>query len=519
MTENSSETGVKAPKRFRKTKIALLILLALVVVKLGSYYWFDRPLAALNAMAVVEPDAYSPDVDYKTVYDEAQAKAYLPAEENGFRMLLAASGPKCLGREELGWKVPWEEFPTNKDTKDFFEDPWTPLCKFYELDPTAKPTALDRLSLADYLVKYGVKGDETSPNAGKPVEENPYPPVEEGEYWENYQKLYGVIGSDESWNVIRQLEAAPWTAEEFPVAARWIKENADYYDLVSRAVREPKFGGLRQISEDYDMISIDSCYRYLRELSNMLKLRANYRLGAGDVAGALDDFESTTLLMDAIFRDETAELIPVLIGVAAGEDALSMPLEVADRARPTVDECRRVVELVSKYTREEAWEQRIQQSVKNEQFFVLNQIALLLRQHRRSKLSALFPLCMSPVDDEKVIRNTCKIWEEYAAGVAQCDEITRRPHERVAPKDYGFFELTKKYLFLNETFAEIYTDLFNPKLGNFAGGLHRFEALARLKQIAAAILAYEADHGTFPPAFSVDANGQPLLSWRVLILP
>ena len=69
----------------------------------------------------------------------------------------------------------------------------------------------------------------------------------------------------------------------------------------------------------------------------MLKLRANYRLGAGDVAGALDDFESTTLLMDAIFRDETAELIPVLIGVAAGEDALSMPLEVADRARPTVD--------------------------------------------------------------------------------------------------------------------------------------------------------------------------------------
>ena len=116
MTENSSETGVKAPKRFRKTKIALLILLALVVVKLGSYYWFDRPLAALNAMAVVEPDAYSPDVDYKTVYDELQAKAYLPAEENGFRMLLAASGPKCLGRG-AGLESSVGKIPDKQDTK------------------------------------------------------------------------------------------------------------------------------------------------------------------------------------------------------------------------------------------------------------------------------------------------------------------------------------------------------------------------------------------------------------------
>ncbi len=40
-----------------------------------------------------------------------------------------------------------------------------------------------------------------------------------------------------------------------------------------------------------------------------------------------------------------------------------------------------------------------------------------------------------------------------------------------------------------------------------------------LKVIALAMYNYEAVHKTFPPAFSADANGKPLLSWRVLILP
>ena len=30
---------------------------------------------------------------------------------------------------------------------------------------------------------------------------------------------------------------------------------------------------------------------------------------------------------------------------------------------------------------------------------------------------------------------------------------------------------------------------------------------------------YEAQHGCFPPAYSVDKDGRPLHSWRVLLLP
>jgi hypothetical protein len=40
-----------------------------------------------------------------------------------------------------------------------------------------------------------------------------------------------------------------------------------------------------------------------------------------------------------------------------------------------------------------------------------------------------------------------------------------------------------------------------------------------LKQIALALHNYHDDHGCFPPAYVADANGRPMHSWRVLILP
>jgi hypothetical protein len=40
-----------------------------------------------------------------------------------------------------------------------------------------------------------------------------------------------------------------------------------------------------------------------------------------------------------------------------------------------------------------------------------------------------------------------------------------------------------------------------------------------LKQIGLALHNYHTMHGSFPPAYVTDAQGKPLYSWRVLILP
>ncbi len=42
---------------------------------------------------------------------------------------------------------------------------------------------------------------------------------------------------------------------------------------------------------------------------------------------------------------------------------------------------------------------------------------------------------------------------------------------------------------------------------------------ANLRQIGKALLRYDQEHGSLPPAVVTDAQGTPLYSWRVLILP
>jgi hypothetical protein len=47
----------------------------------------------------------------------------------------------------------------------------------------------------------------------------------------------------------------------------------------------------------------------------------------------------------------------------------------------------------------------------------------------------------------------------------------------------------------------------------------RNQCLNQMKQFAVALLAYDATFGNLPPAYVADADGKPILSWRVLVLP
>lgn len=48
---------------------------------------------------------------------------------------------------------------------------------------------------------------------------------------------------------------------------------------------------------------------------------------------------------------------------------------------------------------------------------------------------------------------------------------------------------------------------------------YRSQCVNNLKQIALALHNYEQEHKALPPAYTVDAKGRPLHSWRTLILP
>src|SRR5437588_6801844 len=47
----------------------------------------------------------------------------------------------------------------------------------------------------------------------------------------------------------------------------------------------------------------------------------------------------------------------------------------------------------------------------------------------------------------------------------------------------------------------------------------RAQCTNNLKQIGLAMHNYHSSNNCFPPAFTTDRDGKPLLSWRVLLLP
>ena len=61
--------------------------------------------------------------------------------------------------------------------------------------------------------------------------------------------------------------------------------------------------------------------------------------------------------------------------------------------------------------------------------------------------------------------------------------------------------------------------LFSPAIRTSRGAARRSQCVYNLKQIAVALHNYEQEYGALPPAYTVDAEGKPLHSWRTLILP
>ena len=69
------------------------------------------------------------------------------------------------------------------------------------------------------------------------------------------------------------------------------------------------------------------------------------------------------------------------------------------------------------------------------------------------------------------------------------------------------------------TVAVILLALFLPALRWSPSAALRTHCLNNMKNIATALQHYHIQHGSLPPAYTVDANGRPLHSWRTLILP
>jgi type II secretory pathway pseudopilin PulG len=93
------------------------------------------------------------------------------------------------------------------------------------------------------------------------------------------------------------------------------------------------------------------------------------------------------------------------------------------------------------------------------------------------------------------------------------------PRTSAAKPPRRWYQLTLIECLVIALIISLLTALLLPAVQQASSGGPRERCKNNLKQIGLALHRYHEKHGTFPPAYIADANGRPMHSWRVLILP
>lgn len=498
-----------------------------------------------KALVVVSVDSYdaSPDyqngkgIDFRRKFDLRQEREYLPAEENGWRILLQAFGPNALEQRYAAERIPWEDFPTNEDTKVWFETYWTPACNALGLEPTSKPTFLNRLDLVAYLIKNGITGKEGTDEVD--IDE----PGARA-YWEGYEEKVGLITSNKATECYMRLLDGAWTTEDYPNVARWIEENADLYDVYAQAVRMSKFRMWHKFSDEpfggVSMLLPD--VQHTRDIARKFAIRANYRIGVGNFSGAIDDIESILILASRHLGSDNSVVIEQLVGVAIAGIALRIGLEGNHSQRPTKDDYARLTEVLDNALVDYDPETIFDRGMEMERDFLFlsfcQDVALLHRKHGYFKLVKMtqnivdggyladevnlltrvyewfakrFVFVRGSIDDASFMRSVESCWYEMIAIVKNGDGIQ--------DCDIDEFFDAEKLKTPEKNLAKLYCSLLLPALSGSYEANRRLRCAVQMYAINVAMMRYQIEHGTLPPAFTTDSEGKPLQSWRVLLLP
>ena len=544
--DKSLDTDRKQRRCFlcNKTFLVVVSCVALaVVVKYVVEKVKDKPLKIASSTTVdSQPDFENGvGVSYIERYRALEDQAILPLEENGWRLVLKAFGPCCLEQRAISERVAWDEIATNKTSKEWYENSWKPLCEKFDLDPTEKPTFYDRLPLFQYLVKNGITGTESETEFVADPEATDFTC-----YWENGEQKQGKGNYDDASREEREV-LGPWKSEH-PMVAQWIEENQDLFDLWAQAIRSPNYRAYHFVKDErfafYNVLLPD--VQFNREIARKFQMRARYRISRGDFDGAIDDVETLLILSRCMLAKEDPFFVVMMVGNAVMGMAAGIGLDENPQMSPSIEQRERMARLWREQS--EFYDARelakLAFAYEGEYFnmSMFQDVLALRREEGVPFLSVVWPKWQerfnfdeSDLDsaDTNEFFDTC--YDAYcnlrkssvlfrggfddALAMREMKSIVEQIADN--PKHIKDLEseLSAGARSEERDLARVAFRMFSAPVDPVQEAMLRCECTINLRRVADALKTYEAENGTLPPAFSVDSEGKPLHSWRVLILP
>ena len=326
--------------------------------------------------------------------------------------------------------------------------------------------------------------------------------------------LHRIIDKNEAWKIDSLLYQYPWTLDEYPYMQKWLEDNEAALNLLNEVSRKPYFYTPFVKDEKTSILeeTFTEIWYYpnaiMRNYSRALNTRAHYYVGTGNIDGAIED--KMTVLRLGRHSAVGIDITPGLIALAVEGISNSIGICANLEALPTREQLQRLVDeyknLPPRMT-----------------------VETLFENERMKALDFVQSFYMYGVD--------VRILEVYFFGATVPDWVN---YVNLMGFDYNYVMRE-----INKSFDTDISDPFNPtradlpslrrrsqqmvnavnhlrggvSVASFTGAWNRNECMTNMQMIVLAMLLYHEDHGTLPPAFTIDANGTPLHSWRVLLLP
>jgi hypothetical protein len=460
--------------------LALIGLLFVAVVFFALFALGGAPLKISQETTYILGPLKSDgkQVDYFVAWEQETYPEAIATDDSGYRLIVQHLGasPKSTPRHfaRVCQKLGLDSEAIVPDMT--LEEPFSFL-QAYVASADFDPTLVDRL-LGEEVAE-GLPADEES----------------------SEDRMAGHVL--EPATVLELRLGRPWTLDDLPMMEAWLADNNPAIDLISEAVRKPVFHipYSRTTEDDMLLTVLLPDVQYVRSFARALSARAHYRIGTGDIDGAIDDIVACKRLGRHVGYNVI--LVEMLVGIAIEGIADSIGIAGSLEHPPTKDRLERLVSELNDLPAAGEFSK----AMLFERYALLD-IVQSMAHGNESLLDLDIPGWMLRMSlDWNVIAR--RVNAQHDTLLASGRYPTPSPHLKAIISTRVRSELL----------ADILGAFLLPATDAAREAARRRQCVERMHRVNLAMLLYESDHGTLPPAFTVDSDGNPLHSWRVVLLP
>lgn len=314
------------------------------------------------------------------------------------------------------------------------------------------------------------------------------------------------------------LEDAEAVFLEREFLKEWVQKNSPALDAAAKAIRESDlcvFPLLAEQNANGDLLAVNPMLSMMRDLALDFVLRASWRAAMGDHDGALEDHE--TLFRYAQLIQKTARTYTELfVALSIETAARCLTLAPDPGAMPTKEDWLRFAESGRTPISETQLKERVRAIFSGVEYWtVLSGWQSAANGHFQFGSKEILPILKrwgwdwnevvrQYREDHRKLLQDDRFWnlEKWAAPVSILN---------VSPWDFLCMSRAERSRCLGHCSWSADITLYFYR---------HAETVRKFQQLGVAFQLYRLEHdGKLPPAFTRNAEGKPLHSWRVLLLP